>query len=100
MSDLKATKRESLSSGSNNKLRAKGLIPAILYGGKNTNEKISIAKKDLKNVKHHLYGFKSVKNNYSTGNWLKDAKLKIDNIKKKNNNINFNYHNSDDLLIQ
>ena len=40
--------------------------------------------KDLKNVKHHLYGFKSVKNNYSTGNWLKDAKLKIDNIKKKN----------------
>ncbi len=39
---------------------------------------------DLKNIKHHLYGFKSVKNNYSTGNWLKDAKLKIDNIKKKN----------------
>ena len=39
---------------------------------------------DLKNIKHHLYWFKSVKNNYSTGNWLKDAKLKIDNIKKKN----------------
>ncbi len=39
---------------------------------------------DLNNIKHHLYGFKSVKNNYSTGNWLKDAKLKIDNIKKKN----------------
>ena len=39
---------------------------------------------DLKNIKHHLYGFKSVKNNYSTGNWLKDAKLKITNIKKKN----------------
>ena len=39
---------------------------------------------DLKNIKHHLYGFKSVKNNYSTGNWLKDAKLKINNIKKKN----------------
>ena len=40
--------------------------------------------KNYKNIKHHLYGFKSVKNNYSTGNWLKDAKLKIDNIKKKN----------------
>ena len=39
---------------------------------------------DLKNIKHHLYGFKSVKENYSTGNWLKDAKLKINNIKKKN----------------
>ncbi len=39
---------------------------------------------DLKNIKHHLYGFKSVKNNYSTGNWIKDAKLKINNIKKKN----------------
>ena len=40
--------------------------------------------KDLKNIKHHLYGFKSVKDNYSTGNWLNDAKLKIINIKKKN----------------
>ncbi len=39
---------------------------------------------DLKNIKHHLYGFKSVKEIYSTGNWLKDAKLKINNIKKKN----------------
>ena len=39
---------------------------------------------DLKKIKHHLYGFKSVKENYSTGNWLKDAKLKITNIKKKN----------------
>ena len=40
--------------------------------------------KDIKIVRHHLYGFKSVKDNYSTGNWLKDAKLKIKNIKKKN----------------
>ena len=39
---------------------------------------------DFKNIKHHLYGFKSVKDNYSTGNWLKDAKKKINNIKKKN----------------
>jgi len=39
---------------------------------------------DLKNIKHHLYGFKSVKDNYSTGNWLNDAKKKINNIKKKN----------------
>ena len=39
---------------------------------------------DIKIVRHHLYGFKSAKENYSTGNWLKDAKLKIKNIKKKN----------------
>ena len=40
--------------------------------------------KDIKIVKHHLYGFKSVKDNYSTGNWLRDAKSKIKKIKKKN----------------
>ena len=40
--------------------------------------------KDIKIVRHHLYGFKSAKDNYSTGNWLNDAKLKIKNIKKKN----------------
>ena len=48
MSNLKATKRENLSSGSNNKLRAKGFIPAILYGGKDQNQKVSISKKLLK----------------------------------------------------
>ena len=52
MSDLKAIKRESTSSGSNNKLRSEGLIPAILYGGKETNKNISIEKKDIKNLIH------------------------------------------------
>jgi large subunit ribosomal protein L25 len=42
MSNLKATKRENTSTGSNNKLRASGFIPAILYGGKNANQNISI----------------------------------------------------------
>ena len=41
MSNLKAIKRENSSTGSNNKLRATGLIPAILYGGKDPNQKIS-----------------------------------------------------------
>jgi len=50
MSNLKATKRENLSSGSNNKLRAKGLIPAILYGGKDKNQNISISKKEISNI--------------------------------------------------
>tara|TARA_B100000683_G_scaffold225285_1_gene223827 strand:+ start:877 stop:1785 length:909 start_codon:yes stop_codon:yes gene_type:complete len=39
---------------------------------------------DKNNVKHHLYGFKSVKDNFSTGDWLKIAKKKIIDLKKKN----------------
>ena len=52
MSNLKAIKRENTSSGSNNKLRLEGLIPAILYGGKEANKNISIEKKDIKNLIH------------------------------------------------
>ena len=50
MSNLKAIKRENTSSGSNNKLRSEGLIPAILYGGKDPNQNISVRKKDIKNL--------------------------------------------------
>ena len=52
MNNLKAIKREISSSGSNNKLRSEGLIPAILYGGKEANKNISIEKKDIKNLIH------------------------------------------------
>ena len=52
MSNLKAIKRENTSSGSNSKLRSEGLIPAILYGGKEANKNISIEKKDIKNLIH------------------------------------------------
>ena len=52
MSNLKAIKRENISSGSNNKLRSEGFIPAILYGGKEANQNISIEKKDIKNLIH------------------------------------------------
>ena len=48
MSNLKAIKRENTSSGFNKKLRADGLVPAILYGGKNPNQNISIEKKEIK----------------------------------------------------
>ncbi len=43
------------------------------------------SKKDYKKIKHHLYGFQSVKENYSSGEWLKAAKKKILEIKKRNN---------------
>ena len=49
MINIKANKREKSTTGYTNKLRLDGFIPAILYGGTNPNEKISIAKKDLKN---------------------------------------------------
>ena len=50
MSNLKATKRDSTSSGSVNKLRESGFIPAILYGGKDPNQKISIEKKVVRDI--------------------------------------------------
>ena len=50
MNNLKATKRESVTSGDTNKLRERGFIPAILYGGKDPNAKISIDKKSVKGI--------------------------------------------------
>lgn len=40
-------------------------------------------KKDLKKIKHHLYGFCDVKKNYSTGEWLKLLLNKIKDIRRR-----------------
>ena len=40
--------------------------------------------KDQKKIKHHLFGFLSIKKKFSTGQWLKLAFKKIKLIKKKN----------------
>ena len=50
MSNFKAEKRENTKTGYTNSLRAKGLIPAILYGGKLPNENISVVKKQFQNI--------------------------------------------------
>tara|TARA_B100001121_G_C18690005_1_gene622651 strand:- start:8 stop:760 length:753 start_codon:yes stop_codon:yes gene_type:complete len=50
MSNLKAIKRDNITSGSNSKLRASGLIPAILYGGNVPNKNISVSKKEISNI--------------------------------------------------
>jgi large subunit ribosomal protein L25 len=50
MNILKATKRETVSVGQINKLRAEGSIPAILYGGEKDNLKISLKKLHLQNI--------------------------------------------------
>ncbi len=49
MINIKVNKRDKSTTGYTNKLRLDGFIPAILYGGNAANEKISIAKKDVKN---------------------------------------------------
>jgi len=50
MNILKATKRTAVSTGQTNKLRSDGFIPAILYGGKKDNLKISLNKLHLKDI--------------------------------------------------
>ena len=42
-------------------------------------------KKKYQKIKHHLYGFKSVKKKFSTGRWLKLVTEKIAIIKKRKN---------------
>jgi large subunit ribosomal protein L25 len=50
MSNLKAIKRDTSTAGQLNKLRESGFIPAVLYGGKDPNAKISVEKKLVKNI--------------------------------------------------
>ena len=50
INNLKATKRVSKTTGELNSLRAKGFIPAVLYGGENPNLKISIEEKRLNTI--------------------------------------------------
>ena len=40
--------------------------------------------KETKNIKHHLYGFHSVKKNFSTGDWLKKTIKLIKQLHNKN----------------
>ena len=48
MNIFQATIRNTNSKGQVNILRKNGEVPGIIYGGKNTNEKISLTKKDVK----------------------------------------------------
>jgi len=50
MNNLKAAKRETKTKGELNSLRSKGFIPAVLYGGKSPNLKLSIEEKFVKDV--------------------------------------------------
>ena len=50
MNSLEASTRENKTKGQLNTLRTNGQVPAIIYGGKENNQKISISKKLLKNL--------------------------------------------------
>ena len=50
MSLIQATIRETKTRGQVNSLRKKGEVPGIIYGGENQNEKISLTKKEVKNL--------------------------------------------------
>ena len=71
MNNLKATKRETVTSGQLSKLRASGLIPGILYGGKDPNTKISVDKKLIKNILNSESFLSSVLDLDLDGNKLK-----------------------------
>ena len=50
MNLVDATIRNTKSKGEVNALRAKGIVPAILYGGKDQNQKIAVSKKIIKSL--------------------------------------------------
>ena len=50
MNSLEANIRDSSTKGQLNAIRNSGNVPAIIYGGKDQNQKISISKKMLKNL--------------------------------------------------
>mgnify|MGYP000156230857 CR=1 FL=1 len=55
MISLDATVRDNTTKGQLSAIRDGGNVPAIIYGGKGENEKISISKKLLKNIKNLSY---------------------------------------------
>jgi len=50
MSLIQATIRNTETKGQVNILRKKGEVPGIIYGGENTNQKISLTKKEVKSL--------------------------------------------------
>ncbi len=50
MSTVEATLRNTNTKGEVNSLRIKGNVPAIIYGGSEENKKISLSKKNIKNL--------------------------------------------------
>ena len=58
MTNIKAILRNETTSSANNKLRKNGFIPAILYGGKDPNKKISMWALNMKDEKKYFKAFR------------------------------------------
>ena len=50
MNSIEATIRNTNTKGEVNALRKDGIVPAIIYGGKDQNQKVSISKKMIKTL--------------------------------------------------
>jgi len=50
MNSVEATIRNTNTKGELNTLRKKGIVPGIIYGGKNENQKVSVSTKEVKNL--------------------------------------------------
>ena len=50
MNSIEATIRNTNTKGEINTLRKKGIVPGIIYGGKNENQKVSVSTKEVKNL--------------------------------------------------
>ena len=55
INNLKASKRDTKTTGELNALRAKGFVPAVLYGGTSPNLKLSIEEKLLKDLNSETF---------------------------------------------
>ena len=67
MNSLEANIRENSTKGQLNAIRKNGNVPAIIYGGKDENQKISISKKLLKSFNRKRKFF--IKYNYIKCKW-------------------------------
>ena len=50
MNSLEASIRNTKSKGEINSLRQRGEVPAVIYGGTEENQKVSLSKKQIKNL--------------------------------------------------
>ena len=88
MSIIQATIRSTKTKGEVNELRNSGNVPGIVYGGEQSNEKISISIKEIKNLMNkenflsnvisiHLDGNSEHNTPGLSGSWMRNATQRI-----------------------
>ena len=78
MNTIEAFNRNTKTKGQLNTLRKKGEVPGIVYGGKDANQKISLLKKEVKNlIESENFKFDGVDGSFYFKNNLIERELKI-----------------------